>query len=266
MHEEAGGVAIVSGERVGGGLSADGMGELSKLLLGREPRRALELARDTGVLVALIPEFGAAVGFDPGSSDHTMTIDEHTFAVVQAAADAGTPLRVRLATLFHDLGKPSGGRDHAADGAKLTSAVLRRLRYPNDLRERVVRIVRHHVFGLGEGDAAEARRMLAHYGDGLTFDLLDHWHADLQGRDQSEKVLQRLERLAVFRETVELELGSPHRLSDLAVDGADLIGIGYAPGPALGQALQTLLEEVVDTPGLNKRDVLLERAERLLNA
>jgi tRNA nucleotidyltransferase/poly(A) polymerase len=266
MHEEARGVAIVSGERVGGGLSADGMGELSKLLLGREPRRALELARETGVLVALIPEFGAAVGFDPESSDHTMTIDEHTFAVVQAAADAGTPLRVRLATLFHDLGKPPAEPDHAAAGAKIASGVLKRLRYPTDLRERVVRIVRHHVFLLGEGDAAEARRMLAHYGDGLTFDLLDHWHADLQGRDQSEKVLQKLERLAVFRETVELELGSPHRLSDLAVDGADLIGIGYAPGPALGQALQTLLEEVVDTPGLNKRDVLLERAERLLNA
>jgi tRNA nucleotidyltransferase (CCA-adding enzyme) len=264
MRDEAGGVALVSGERVGGGLAADGMGELSKLLLGREPRAALELARDTGVLVALIPEFSASVGYDPGSSDHAMSIDDHTFAVVQAAADAGTPLRVRLATLFHDLGKPSGDDDHAAAGARLANGILRRLRYPNDLRERVVKIVRHHVFMLGDGDGVEARRMLARYGEGLTFDLLDHWHADLQGRDQSERVLQKLERLALFRETVEHELGSPYRLSDLAVSGADLIEIGYEPGPALGRALRTLLDEVVDDPDLNRRDTLLARAGELL--
>ena len=106
--------------------------------------------------------------------------------------------------------------------------------------------------------------MLARYGDGLAFDLLDHWHADLQGRDQSERVIQKLERLALFRETVEHELGSPHRLGDLAVDGADLIGIGYEPGPALGAALRTLLTEVVDQPGLNRRDTLLARARELL--
>jgi tRNA nucleotidyltransferase/poly(A) polymerase len=264
MREEAEGVALVSGERVGGGLAADGMGELSKLLLGRDPRAALELARDTGVLVALVPEFAPSVGYDPRSSDHEMSVDDHTFAVVQAAAEAGTPLRVRLATLFHDLGKPSEVDDHAAAGARLTNGILRRLRYPNDLRERVVRIVRHHVFLLGAGDAGEARRMLARYGEGLTFDLLDHWHADLQGRDQSERVLQKLERLALFRETVEEELGSPHRLSDLAVDGVDLIGIGYEPGPALGRTLRILLAEVVDRPALNRRETLLARAEELL--
>ena len=107
--------------------------------------------------------------------------------------------------------------------------------------------------------------MLARYGEGLTFDLLDHWHADLQGRDRNERVAQKLERLALFRETVEHELGSPHRLSDLAVDGADLIGIGYEPGPALGQALEALLAEVVERPGLNRRETLLVRAEELLH-
>ena len=55
MHEEASSVALVSGERIGGGLAADGMGELSKLLLGPHPLKALRLARDTGVLVALLP-------------------------------------------------------------------------------------------------------------------------------------------------------------------------------------------------------------------
>src|SRR5215210_480568 len=114
MREEAPSVRLVSAERIGGGLQADGMGELSKLLLGDRPARALRLARDTGVLVELLPEFRKAIGFEQETRWHDLTVDEHTFEVVQATADAGRPLRVRLAALFHDLGKPDAawrGRD-----------------------------------------------------------------------------------------------------------------------------------------------------------
>ncbi len=268
MRENAGGVAIVSGERIGGGLADDGLGELSKLLLGGEPRNALRIARDTGVLVAMLPEYEPAIGFDSHSKDHSMTVDEHIFAVVQAAADAGVPLRVRLATLFHDLGKPRPvpGESHAESGAKLAGEALRRLRYPTSLRDQVVRIVRFHPFLLGAGDALEARRLLARHGDELTFDLLDHWNADLTGRDLSETVREKLDRVGRFRVVVEQELASPHRLSDLAVDGSDLIELGYVPGPDLGLALQELLAEVVDEPERNSRELLLARAGDLLQA
>ena len=185
MREEADSVRLVSGERIGGGLAADGLGELSKLLLGAQPAKALRLARDTGVLVALLPEFEPAIGFDQESRYHDLTVDEHTFAVVQAAADAGAPLRVRLAALFHDLGKPlvawRGGdgrlhyyrkpgiapRGHATVGAELADDALRRLRYPNELRRRVVSIVRGHMFDVGRGDALRARRFLWRHGDEL---------------------------------------------------------------------------------------------------
>src|SRR4051812_181430 len=102
MRDEAESVKLVSGERVGGGLAADGLGELSKLLLGKEPSRALRLARDTGVLAQLLPEIEPSIGFDQESKYHSLTVDEHTFGVVQAAADAGRSLSVRLAALFHD--------------------------------------------------------------------------------------------------------------------------------------------------------------------
>src|SRR5580765_1291411 len=120
MHEEAASVRLVSDERIGGGLAADGLGELSRLLLGRKPAKALRLARDTGVLVALLPEFAPAVGLDTHSKDHSMPLEEHIFTVVQAAADAGAPLRVRLATLLHDLGKTRPEQsDHAAASAAI---------------------------------------------------------------------------------------------------------------------------------------------------
>ncbi len=266
MEEEALSVRLVSGERIGGGLGADGMGELSRLLLGAQPAKALRLARDTGVLVAMLPEFEPAIGFDPKSRDHQLTVDEHSFAVVQAAAEAGTPLRVRLATLFHDLGKPGGGAslDHAVVGAELADGALRRLRYPNELRERVVKIIRFHPFVLGAGDALEARELLARHGEGLVLDLLDHWQADITGRDATASRSERLERLLAFRDVVDAELTSPHRLSDLAVDGADLIELGYRPGPALGEALSKLLAAVVRQPSLNHREPLLALASEWL--
>jgi tRNA nucleotidyltransferase/poly(A) polymerase len=284
MREEAPAVKLVSGERIGGGLAADGMGELSKLLLGREPARALRLARDTGVLVELLPEFGPAIGFDQESRYHDLTVDEHTFAVVQAAADANFSLAVRLAALFHDLGKPlvawrgndgrlhyyakSGVSDRGHDqvGADLAGDALLRLRYPNKLRQRVVRIVRRHMFQPRKGDALRARRFLRRNGDELAFELIDHKQADLLGKrgsDGEPPPLDEIERLARFREVVERELPSPHRLGDLAVDGNDLIALGVEPGPQLGRLLHELLDEVVDEPSLNTRQELLRRAQAL---
>ena len=285
MRKEAPAVKLVSGERIGGGLEADGMGELSKLLLGAEPARALLLARDTGVLVELLPEFAPAIGFDQESRYHDLTVDEHTFAVVQAAADHGFSLPVRLAALFHDLGKPIVGwrgtdgrlhyyakpgfaaHGHDQVGADLASGALLRLRYPNALRRHVVRIVRRHMFQPGKGDARRARRFLRRYGDELAFDLIDHKHADLLGKRGSAgepPPLDEIERLAAFREAVEHELPSPHRLRDLAVDGNDLIELGFKPGPQLGRILHDLLDAVVDEPALNTRDQLLARAKERL--
>jgi tRNA nucleotidyltransferase (CCA-adding enzyme) len=173
---------------------------------------------------------------------------------------------VRLATLFHDLGKPGGAPDHAAAAAELTAPALRRLRYSNALSERVVAIVRSHPFLLGEGDGLEARELLARYGDELAGDLLAHWRADLTGRDQTPAVQERLARLAAFRDVVAREEHSPHRLGDLAIDGSDLIGLGFTPGPALGDALAALLRDVVRDPSRNERELLLARARELQGA
>jgi tRNA nucleotidyltransferase (CCA-adding enzyme) len=285
MREEAPAVKLVSGERIGGGLAADGMGELSKLLLGAEPAQALRFARDTGVLVELLPEFGPAIGFDQESRYHDLTVDEHTFAVVQAAADLGYSLAVRLAALFHDLGKPQSawrGRDdrlhyyakpgfaehgHDQVGAELAAGALLRLRYPNRLRQRVVRIVRRHMFQPGKGDALRARRFLRRHGDELAFDLIDHKHADLLGKRGTggePPPLGEIEALLRFREVVGLQRANPHRLRDLAIDGDDLIAAGFKPGPQLGRILHDLLDTVVEKPALNTRDELLARAKERL--
>ena len=280
MRQEAPGVKLVSGERIGGGIAADGMGELSKLLLGAHPAKALAIARDTGVLVQLLPELESAIGFEQESRHHAMTVDEHTFAVVQAAADEKRSLGVRLAALFHDAGKPQvawrgtddrlhyyakpgySAKSHEQVGASLAEAALTRLRYPTELTRRVVRIVRSHMIDTSRAEPLRARRLLARYGDALLSDLLDHKEADLLGKGDSPRN-DDLAKLTRLRRVVDEERHKPHRIRDLAVNGTDLIGIGYRPGPAIGHTLRKLLDEVVRAPELNTKEQLLQRAKEL---
>lgn len=261
MRLEAEGLRHVSAERIGGGAKADGLGELSLLLLGREPQRALLLARDTGVLEVVLPEFRDAIGYRLDTPRQPIPLEEHCFAVVQAAADAGASLAVRLAALLHDLGKPEADRvggDHAAIGAERAREAVRRLRYPVHLQRRVVAIVAGHAY---QPDTlvtpVEARRFLARHGRELAGELLEHKDADLRAKDLPPEEHETHER---FRALVAAELNSPTTLSELAVDGSDLIAIGFREGPELGRVLRTLLAEVVDDPELNERETLLERA------
>ena len=262
MRRDAPGLEHVSAERIGGGIAADGMGELSKLLLGREPARALRLGRDTGVLELIVPEFSAAIGFVPGTARQPLTLDEHTFTVVQHAADDNASLEVLLSALLHDLGKPCVEGDHARAGVEITRATLARLRYPTVLRREVVAIVAAHAYHLDpwrdDAQAAVAtRRFLAQHGARRAADLVSHKRADLAAKNVPDWEPKALDRLA--RELV-IAQAQPHRLSDLAVDGNELIALGFAPGPRLGEVLKDLLARVVDEPSLNDRDQLLALA------
>ena len=265
MHAEARGLRHVSGERIGGGLAADGMGELSKLLLGVRPLDALRIARDTDVLIEVVPEFEVAIGYDLGSSRQPVPLDEHVFAVVQNAADAGASLAVRLTALFHDLGKPEADADdgdHAQLGARLAGRIMRRLRYPNSLRQEVVRLVAAHAFWLdGPIDGLFARRFLASHGLDRAREVLLHKRVDL-----AAKVVEpwELEHLALLARHVEEERDAPYRLGDLAVDGRDLLELGYGEGPTLGAELARLLDVVIDDPTANEPATLLELARETL--
>ncbi|HKT45101.1 MAG TPA: HD domain-containing protein [Gaiellaceae bacterium] len=242
MKAEARAVELVSGERIAE--------ELSKLLLGARPRDALVVARDTGVLVELIPEFGGLA----------RDLSDHIFAVVQESADAGDDLAVRLATLFHDVGKPidPSPLGHAQVAAEIAHATLVRLRFPVRLTRRVVDIVREHPYRDEDRPRTPraARRLLLEHGDELTFDLVAHRLADLRAKDRDTSGLEESAAL------LEQELSSPHHLRNLAVDGDDLISLGLSPGPEIGRTLRELLEYVVDHPEANTRDELLARVRR----
>ena len=120
-----------------------------------------------------------------------------------------------------------------------------------------------HAFWLdGPIDGVFARRFLASHGIDRARRLLLHKHADLATKRVEP---WELEHLAALERRVEEERERPHRLSDLAVDGNDLLAAGYREGPALGAALARLLDLVIDDPAANVRERLLAEAASWLS-
>jgi hypothetical protein len=139
---------------------------------------------------------------------------------------------------------------------------MRRLRYPNTLRQEVVRLVAGHAFWLdGPIDGLFARRFLASNGLHLARELLLHKRFDLAMKQVEP---WELEQLALLERAVEEQRDAAYRLADLAVDGRDLLAIGYQEGPPLGAELARLLDVVIDDPSANDRDALLELAREAL--
>jgi tRNA nucleotidyltransferase (CCA-adding enzyme) len=227
-----------------------------------DPTTALRLARDTGVLVAILPELAECIGYASRSERQRDTLDEHLIAVVGETATLGAPLEVRLAALVHDVGKPAaerGGGRHAELSARSAAAILTRLRYPTAFRRRVRAIVAAHAFAvepwIGTTDDGRAtRRFLAAHGDELARSLAVHKLCDLRSKGIGGAEVAAVERL--LRE-VDEQASRPHRIADLAVSGDDVLAAGVPPGPSVGAVLHALLARVVEDPSLNRRDVLL---------
>jgi tRNA nucleotidyltransferase (CCA-adding enzyme) len=258
MQARAGLVRHLSGERIAA--------ELEKLLAAPRPSTGLDLMAATGILAVLSPDLAAQRGI-PQNKIPGEDLWDHTLRTVDAAP-ANRPV-VRLAALLHDIGKPATRDDgpfrgHEAVGAELAAAFLARLRMPRTVQDRVVHLVRHHMFTYepGWGDAG-VRRFIRRVGRGHLDDLFDLRAADNVGSGLAPDATG----LAEIRERVRAELaaGAVLEREDLAVKGDDLIAeLGLSPGPHLGRILDRLLDRVLADPALNDRATLLLVAESML--
>jgi tRNA nucleotidyltransferase/poly(A) polymerase len=248
------------------GLSAERVREaLDQIVEGDDAAEGLRLARDVGALGVAVPELEGTFGVDQHSHRHTLPLDEHLFATVGEGARRRAPLEVRLAALWHDVGKPrareaSRPRAHAEIGARMTVDALRRLTYDNDVVRRVAHLVREHAYH-DERDPTPlaARVFLARVGrDAAEHQmLLRRMDRAATGRPEPEESLQQHDR---FEAMVRAEWRRPVTRAELAVDGDDLLATGVEPGPEVGRVLGELLQAVIEDPAENERVRLLERA------
>lgn len=254
-------VAHLSGERIAT--------ELDRLLAAPVPSIGLRLMSDTGVLAAISPELAAQRGI-PQNKVPEEDLWDHTLRSVDAASSA-RPI-VRLAALLHDIGKPATFADghflgHETVGARLAAAFLDRLHAPRAVRERVVDLVRNHMFSYEPSwSEAAVRRFIAKIGklgDGALGELLELREADNTGSGLPPEA----GRLGELRARIGAELAADAVLDrrGLAVDGTDLMReLGLPQGPILGRILEGLLERVIADPALNDRPTLLLLARSMI--
>lgn len=255
-RRQAAGLEKVSAERV--------FQELSKLLCG--PKAGQVLLAYPDILGQVIPELLPMVGFDQHSRHHCYDVYTHTAVAVDHVPPR---LGLRLAMLLHDIGKPdtfSLGEDgqghfygHHRRSVELAEEILRRLRAPKKLREEVVTLVRYHDAPIEE-DPARLRRWLHKLGPERFFALLDIQRGDAAGQGLAYCTrIQRADRLESLARGL-LAQAPCLTLAGLAVNGRDLLALGYR-GPALGRALQGLLEEVLAGRLPNEKSALLQWAK-----
>lgn len=236
--------------------------ELCKLLVGQNAGDVLRQYPD--VFCQFWPQLGPLVMLEQNNPWHCWGGWEHTIHAVEAAP---ANLTLRLAMLLHDIGKPAckstdeNGIDHfyghPAVSAWLAGEMLRVLKFDNKTRERVVLLVERHDAQLPPRSQV-IRRWLNRLGPEAFFQLLEVKRADNMGQ-ALEKVRGRLAELEEIRGKAE-QILAEHQclaLKDLAVDGRDVMAAGIAPGPAVGQMLEELLERVLSGEIPNERDALL---------
>ena len=228
---------------------------------------AEDLLRFGPVLGAVIPELTPMLGFDQHSPHHAYDLYTHT-----AHVTAGVPgeLPLRWAALLHDVGKiPCFTRDetgrghfygHAGVGAEIADAILRRLKAPTALREQAVLLIDRHMTKI-EPNKKNVRRWLSRLGPETIELLLCLQEADMgsKGTGKTEN-MEQFAQIRALLEEIQAE-NACLSLKDLAVNGNDLMALGYR-GREIGQCLTRLLEQVLDEQLPNERQALLEAAKR----
>lgn len=247
--------------------------ELMKILASDNPYDGVMLLHNTGLLKYIIPELEEGVGISqvrPGRH-HTEDVFTHNLLSLKYCPSAD-PV-VRFATLIHDIGKPRivstdvEGlvifHNHEIAGAKIAYEVAGRMRFSKKEQERIVKLVRWHMFTVDENITDSAvRRFIRRAGVDNVRDMMDLRVGDrLGGGTQTAESW----RLKLFKRRVEEQLApAPFSINNLAIDGRDVMNeLEIKPGPKIGKILQKLFEEVDEDLEKNNKEYLLKRVKEI---
>lgn len=250
--------------------------EFSKIIMSENPMPGLMTMRKLGVLKYVVPELEETVGVEQGGT-HSYDVWEHLLRSLQHSADKEYPLEIRLAALFHDISKPQsrrgGGKNkkwtffgHEVIGARVTKKILENLKFPNAVIEKVVKLVRWHMFfsDTEQITLSAVRRMIVNVGgDSQIWDLMNLRICDRIGTGRPKEDPYRLRK---YHSMIEEALRDPVSVQMLKINGKRIMEITkISPGPKIGNTLHALLEEVIEDPKKNTEEYLENRAMELVN-
>jgi len=248
--------------------------EFMRIIASSTPMQGMIFLEKLGLLEQFIPEFIPAIGCEQGGI-HAFDVYEHLLRTLQAAADKDFSLDMRLAALFHDIGKPktrrTGGKNkkysffgHEVVGARMTKEILERLKLPKELVENVVALVRWHMFFADPDEItlSAVRRTIARIGEENIENLLNLRVCDRVGTGRPKEQPFRFRK---YKAMVDQARRDPVSVKMLATNGDRIMEkYGEKPGKKLGYVLHALLEEVLEDPGKNTVEQLDKYTETLL--
>jgi len=239
--------------------------EFVKTIMSNQPAFGLSLSHKLGLLKYIVPELEEGIGIEQGG-EHIYDVWDHTIRAVQHSAEKDFSLEVRLAALFHDIGKPrsrrTGGNKrwsfygHEVIGERMTKEILNRLKFPNKTKDLVVKLVRNHMF-FSDPDKismSAVRRIIANVGADHIWDLMKVRACDRIGMGRPKEDPYRLRR---YEAMIEEALSQPTSVAMLKIDGKRIMEVlRETPGPRIGWYLHALLNEVLEKPELNTTEFL----------
>ena len=240
--------------------------ELTKIIESPNPVAGMGLLQKLGLLKYIIPELEEGIGCEQKGA-HIYDVWEHLLHALDHAARKGWSLEVRLAALFHDIGKPKSRRigtkkeytfyGHEVIGERMTKKIMERLKYPKKTNDLVNKLVRGHMFFSDTEmiTLSAVRRVVANVGKEHIWDLMNVRECDRVGMKKKETPY----RLRKYHAMIEEVLRDPISVGQLVINGKYMMEeLHMKPGPRMGWILSALLEEVLDDPTKNTKEHLGE--------
>ena len=218
----------------------------------------------------IIPELNSLFKFPQNNPHHAYDVFEHTIHALENCDSSD--LTTKLAIFFHDFGKPSCFQDdedgtrhfrgHGETSAEITDSVMKRLKFENKIREDVVQLVRCHDTTF-EVSKKCIKRWLNKIGETQFRRLLLIREADIRGQSPNP-VPERIQKIRNVEKVLEeiLEEKECFSMKDLAINGRDLIKMGYKEGKEIGMILNSLLEKVMEGEVENKKEKLIKEIRK----
>jgi tRNA nucleotidyltransferase (CCA-adding enzyme) len=245
--------------------------ELMKIVMAERAAQGIELLRQLGLLKHIVPELEEGVGCSQ-NKHHIYDCYEHSLKSFDYAAKNNFNKYVRLAALFHDIAKPRTKRGegpeatfygHEVVSARMTRQILARLKFSKKEIEKIVRLVRYHLFYYNVGEVGESsvRRLVLKVGAENVEELLQLRMADRIGSGVPKAEPYKLRHLKYIIDKVSQD---PVSVKMLKVNGKEVMDIlKMRPGPKVGQILDILLGHVLSDPKKNEKDFLKKEIKRL---
>lgn len=241
--------------------------ELFKILLSRKPSIGINKLKEYRILKYIIPELIPTINFNQRNPYHDKNLFEHIICVVDSVEPL---LELRLAALFHDIGKPSCFTidndgighfyGHELESSKIAYEVLKRLNTPNKIIEKTILLIEEHMGHTNELSEKAIRRLIYRVGEDNIFKLLNLQISDLKCTKKNRDIEPILKRKRDVEKIMEKIYVS--RDSKLDITGYDIIGLGYQEGPEIGIILKSLKEKVIEDPTFNEKEKLIDYIKR----